>query len=169
MRIKITPKQKQLQSLLCYEPLTGEFVWRVRHEKAFNMSGKHAGTKSRKSIVLSINNKTYAAHRLAWVYVHGDVLTQDMQVDHINNNPHDNRIVNLRIATHAQNCSNARKWTKKSLPKGVSLQPKSGRYRVRIQVEKRGVYLGTYDTPEEAHEVYCEAAKKYHGEFARAS
>ncbi len=92
-----------------------------------------------------------------------------MQIDHLNNNPFDNRMENLRIATHAENCSNARKWQKKQLPKGVSKQTISNRYRARLQVGKKVVYIGTFDTPELAHAAYTEAAQKYHGEFARAA
>lgn len=168
MRIKPMPRQEYIQSVLDYNSDTGEFKWKIRKQKTFCRNGKIAGTKGKKAIQLFISNKSYYAHRLAYVYVHGDILTTEMQVDHINNNSFDNRIENLRLATHAENCSNARKWNKKQLPKGVSKQTISNRYRARLQVGKNVVYLGTFDTPELAHAAYIQAAQKHHGEFARA-
>lgn len=169
MRIKPVPLQQDIKSVLDYNPDTGIFIWKIRRQKAFNKSGKIAGAKGKKSICIILQDKSYPAHRLAWVYFYGNVLTEKEQVDHINGNPFDNRISNLRLATHAQNCSNARKWKGKLLPKGVSKQTKGDKYRARLQVGKDTIHIGTFDTPEEAHAAYCEAAKKHHGEFARTA
>ena len=167
MRIKEVPTQKYLQSVLDYNPESGIFTWKIRRQKAFNKSGRVAGTKGRKARYIYVNGSSYLAHRLAYVYSFGDVLSTEMQVDHKNTNSFDNRIDNLRIATHAQNCSNANRWKKKSLPKGVSIQTKKNGYRARIQVNKKVIHIGTFPTSEAAHNAYCEAAKKYHGDFAR--
>jgi hypothetical protein len=171
--IKDLPLQKRIHEVLDYNLETGEFRWKYRPEldgrENGRWAGKIAGSKGKKSIKIMIDGVQYSAHRIAWVYIYGDVLTQEIQIDHKNNNPFINRINNLREATHAQNCSNARKWKKKDLPKGVSVQTKSGRYRARLQVGKNVIHIGTYDTPELAHAAYCDAAKKYKGEFARAA
>jgi len=174
MKIRDIPSQDFLKSILDYNPCTGFFYWKTRNDIATiqnsRWSGKKAGAKGKKSIRIIINDVQYSAHRLAWVYMYGDILNENIQIDHRNNNCHDNRIDNLREASHSQNCSNARKWLKKKLPKGVSTQPNDvSRFRARIQVGKKVVHLGTFGSPEEAHAAYCEAAKKYHGEFARAA
>jgi hypothetical protein len=83
-------------------------------------------------------------------------------VDHRNNNKTDNRVVNLRWATHQENALNRRGCSKSGLPKGVSLK-KNGRYRAMF----REKHLGIYDTPEEAHAAYCAAAEAYSPEFWR--
>ncbi len=163
------PPQEYIQSVLEYNSETGIFRWKPRKRDTHHKARIFAGTKGKKAIQIVLSTKSYYAHRLAWVYIHGDILTTDMQIDHLNNNPFDNRMENLRIATHAENCSNARKWQKKQLPKGVSKQTISNRYRARLQVGKKVVYIGTFDTPELAHAAYTEAAQKYHGEFARAA
>jgi len=174
MKIRDIPPQSFLKSILDYSPDTGIFYWKTRNDispiQNTRWTGKGAGAKNKKSIKIIFNDVQYPAHRLAWVYVYGDVLNENIQIDHRNNNCYDNRINNLREASHSQNCSNARKWAKKSLPKGVGTQTNdASKFRARIQVGKKVVHLGTFPTPEEAHAAYCEAAKTYHGEFARAS
>lgn len=171
MYIKELPSQKDLHKALNYDPETGIFIWKKRNDQSSKWNGKFAGkiagSKNIKNASITFNWIGYPAHRLAWVYIHGDVLTSEIQVDHKNNNPFDNRIDNLRLATHSQNCSNARKWENKSLPKGVSQQTTGDSYRARLQVAKKIIYIGSFPTPELAHAAYCEAAMKYHGEFAR--
>lgn len=89
------------------------------------------------------------------------------KIDHINLCKSDDRWCNLREATHTQNMCNkthtARSLTK---TKGVQQLP-SGRYSAVIQIDHTNIYLGSYDTLEEARAVYLEAAKEYHGEFAQ--
>ena len=73
---------------------------------------------------------------------------------------------NLRIATHAQNCQNSRRpVTNTSGYKGVT--KKGNKYRANIWDQGKQQYLGSRDTPQAAHELYCEAALRIRGEFAR--
>ena len=86
--------------------------------------------------------------------------------DHRNGNGLDNRWVNLRVCTGPQNVCN-RKISKNNTSgfKGVS-ETKGGRFMAAIAFQQKTYYLGTFDTPEEAHQAYCEAAIRLHGEFA---
>lgn len=89
-------------------------------------------------------------------------------VDHINGDTLDNRRKNLRVCTSAQNVRNCKKSRRNTSGfKGVSLAKSTGKWLAYISVNMRNKYLGSFATPEEAHAAYCEAAKKYHGEFAR--
>jgi hypothetical protein len=89
------------------------------------------------------------------------------EVDHINGNKLDNRIENLRICTRAENQRNVRMIrSNKSGFKGVAKHQKSERWRAQIQVNKKQIFLGIFDTPEEASAAYVEAAMKYFGQFA---
>lgn len=87
-------------------------------------------------------------------------------IDHINGDTMDNRYSNMRKCTKGQNCRNAKK--RKDNTSGYKgVQVYGSRFRAVIYVESRSIHLGIYDTKEEAHKAYCDAAVKYHGEFAR--
>lgn len=173
MKIKPIPPQKFLHSALDYDPETGIFKRKWRDEIPYfenrRWAGKIAGTKGKKSIVISVDWEWYPAHRLAYVYMHGDVLSVEMQIDHKSNDPFDNRIANLRLATHGQNCTNCRARKGRLLPKGVYKYNESGMFRSAIGVNKKIIELGVFITTEEAHTAYMAAAKFYKGDFARSA
>jgi hypothetical protein len=74
-------------------------------------------------------------------------------VDHIDSNPLNNNLLNLRIITHRENTSKER--TKKSnLPVGVSFYKKSKKYISAIIINKKNTHLGYFNTPEEASNAY---------------
>lgn len=92
---------------------------------------------------------------------------QGMQVDHINGLKHDNRRSNLRICIHQQNAKN-RPGSKqlKGVHRIIDSKFKGKRVQSAIRVDGKQIYLGTFSSEIEAHQAYCEAAKKYHGEFS---
>ncbi len=159
----------RLKAVMHYDPETGHFTRLLSPYPA--LIGLRVGSikyaaNNRKYLVVFIDGRSYRLHILAVFYVTGIWPTTD--VDHENRDGADNRWSNLRVATRAQNRMNSicRADNKCGL-KGVSF--KQGRYRPRIQIGNRRLYLGGFDTPEEAHAAYEAAAKKYFGEFARAA
>jgi len=91
-----------------------------------------------------------------------------MDTDHINGNAFDNRKCNLRICTHAENTRNQKiRNDNISGYKGVSWHKQHKKWRAQIRNNYKRIHLGYFSTPELAHKAYCEAASKYHGEFAR--
>lgn len=91
-----------------------------------------------------------------------------MVVDHINGNKLDNRRSNLRVCTRAQNLMNRGKQRNNTSGfKGVSYHKQCSKWMAFIKLNKRFINLGLFDTPEAAALAYNEAAKKYHGEFAK--
>lgn len=89
-------------------------------------------------------------------------------VDHINGNGLDNRKSNLRLVTFLENAWNARKYkTSTTGLKGVTYEPSRQKWRARINVAGKRMSLGWFDTPGAAHTAYCDAAKRWHGEYAR--
>ncbi len=87
-------------------------------------------------------------------------------IDHIDNNGLNNQKSNLRLCTPSQNGFNVKKYkTNTSGYKGI-VSIKSGRWSARISINNKRINLGNFNTKEEAYKSYCEAAKKYRGEFA---
>lgn len=113
-----------------------------------------------------INKAPIMMHRLILERILNRPLNKDEYADHINGDGLDNRRSNLRLATRYENARNAR--LRKDSPfklKGVTKD--RDHWRARITVNKKQIYLGQFDNPEDAHKAYCEAAKIHHGEFAR--
>ena len=158
--------QEELKSLLNYDPETGLFTWLKANTRRVK-AGDIAGTKSEYGYIrIRIKDKTYRAHRLAWLYVYG---VNPILIDHINMVRDDNRLVNLREADKSKNKLNMGKRSdNKSGFKGVSYSKQSNKWRAACSVNKKQVYLGLYETPEMAFDVYKSFAKKHHGEFYRA-
>lgn len=141
---------------IIYEPDTGEFYWRA--------SGMPAGTINQRGYrTIPFKGRHYLAHRLAWLLVHGVWPTHF--IDHANLNRLDNRLVNLRPATRQQNNRNSLRSRRDGLPRGVTAR--NGRFRAQITIDGRCRKLGTYDTPEAAHEAYKAVAVGLYGEFGR--
>jgi len=93
-------------------------------------------------------------------------------VDHIDRDGLNNRRINLRRCTQAENSRN-RKGSSLSRHglKGVRLRtwdPAIAPYYAEIVYDGKRHHLGSYMTAEDAHRAYVEAAKRLHGEFARA-
>ena len=91
----------------------------------------------------------------------------DMLADHINGNGLDNRRGNLRLATSSENRRNSRTPSNNTSGyKGVSWRAKDKKWRASIAVLGKQTQLGHHLTAELAHQAYCEAATKLHGDFA---
>ena len=88
-------------------------------------------------------------------------------VDHVNGNPLDNRLTNLRIANKSQNAAN-RGLDKNNTTgyKGVSQVKKTGRYRATIRVKGKNIHIGIFALAKDAAVAYKQMAFRYFGEFA---
>src|SRR5882724_3992635 len=170
MHIKTLPKQEELLAAFDYDSDTGTLSWKYHPTQSASWNGKfaftRAGTNCIKSRIVYFNGISYPEHRIIWVLVNGDCLNPETQIDHRDCDPFNNRILNLRKALHEQNGSNSRLRIGKKLPKGVSIQTRGG-YRSRIGISGSVFNLGTFRTPEEAHEAYIKAAVRFKKEFAR--
>jgi len=150
---------------LNYDPDTGLFSWKKKPRGKVQI-GDPVGTKSKFGyVMLKVKGQRWPAHRVAWLMHYGNI--PEMMIDHINNDPSDNRINNLRLATYQQNGWN-RKSNKNNFCglKGAHFHKSTGMFRSRIMVNGKEHHLGDFLTAIEAHEAYCKAAAELHGEFA---
>lgn len=165
------PPAALVREKLDYDPETGVFLWKKSPRLGIE-AGERAGTARRSGYRL-ISIRWYGQifeHRLAWLYVYG-VAPSD-EIDHIDGNPSNNAISNLREATSSQQKMNKRVQSNNvSGLKGAYFHAcrHGKKWRSQIKVGRRLIFLGYFDTPEEAHRAYCVASKKYFAEFAHSS
>jgi hypothetical protein len=165
--VNIEELHKITHDYLDYNPETGEFLWKASRGR--RAKGARAGSvRSNGYAYIWVKGGYYRAHRLAWLYVHGRF--PDLEIDHVNMNKTDNRIENLRLATHSQNGANTgKKRNNKSGYKGVHYSRIRKKWRAQIEKGGNKHHLGLFYTPEEAHNAYIKAAQELFGEFARAA
>ena len=158
--------QKELKCALSYNKSTGIFLWKIKANKN-TIIGELAGCVRHDGyIILTVNKERYLAHRLAWLYVYGEI--PSFSLDHINNNPSDNRIKNLRAASFSENgCNSKIPCTNTSGIKGVDFYKPGRKWRARIIHRGRTYNLGYHADIEKAAEAVRIGRLKIHGNFAR--
>lgn len=184
------PKAQQidavrLREILNYCPETGVLTWKLRPAHMFSSRGstpreavahswnlKNAGKRA--FIALNGNGyfqgvafgKKYCAHRVIWAIQFGE--WPHDEVDHINGDRGDNRLSNLRAATHAENTRNRDYSTKNRWgSQGVCYRKDKAKWTATIILNGKRSWLGYHDTVEQAHQAYCEAAMRLHGPFTK--
>ena len=156
--------QERLKECLSYDPDSGDFVALV-DRRLYKAGDVFRTVNSSGYIRIRIDGVYHYAHRLAWMYVHGEWPPADL--DHINRNRVDNRLSNLRLATRRENLRN-RSASRSSATgvKGVDYHEGMKKYRVRIRSEGRRITIGYFGSVEEAALAYEKAAAEHHGKFA---
>ena len=150
-------KIDELRQALQYEPETGLFRW-----KCGARTGEIAGRPDPEGyVILSVKGRSYRAHRIAWMFVHGSY--PDKHIDHINQSKQDNRIANLRLCTNSENHQNTSPPANNtSGHKGVTWNKKDRKWRAQIKLNYRLRYIGSFDTKEEAIVARKQVEKEIH-------
>lgn len=165
--------QAYLISRLTYSEVTGLFFWKARAINDAgsiriqgiwnkNFAGKQAGSIHKASgySIITINNKRYKAHRLAWLYVHGRMPSE--QVDHIDHNRANNKINNLRLADASTNARNTKLPSRnKSGIIGVSFCNSRNRWRATISNGGKAKTLGYFHEKSKAAKARKSAEVEY--------
>lgn len=148
--------QDRLKELFLYEPETGKFTRKSTPNRKVGSVTSHG------RLNIFIDYQQYYAHRLAWLYVYGSWPVAD--VDHIDGNPLNNAIENLRDVSRSvnmQNIKRARKDSHSGLV-GVLKDKRKDRYMAYICVDGGRKYLGTFDTAEQANAAYLSVKRLVH-------
>lgn len=147
-------------------PLSRGLVALIDEADAPAITGLRWHAVARRRTFYAVAETRPAAGVRKGIYMHRLVIASTTMVDHINGNGLDNRRVNLRAATNAENQWNRIKTTGASKYKGVRLHKASGLWNPRIRVNNRVHSLGYHRTEEAAALAYDDAARRLHGEFA---
>jgi hypothetical protein len=154
----------RLRAVLFYDPATGLFTWLASLSPRWPV-GSVAGSVTGEGYVrISIDGERFSAHRLAWFYFH-ERWPVDL-IDHRNFIGVDNRIDNLREASHAESLRHRRSRRPKSGFKGVTFVRATSRWAASIDHDGVKRSLGRFGRAEDAYAAYCAAARRLHGEFA---
>lgn len=150
--------------LLTYDSNTGKLFWKPRTADMFFSGTRHGGPEAAaktwnkrfagKEAFASINNhghrlgaiyrRRYSAHRVAWLLHFGALPSQD--IDHINGDPGDNRIVNLRDVSAVENLRNQKKNSRNTSGVcGVTWDKRTGKWQAQIVIRQQNVFLGRFD------------------------
>lgn len=165
-----------------YDPETGLLSWRVRPRNHFktehgwkSCNGRNANNPpgiehhqrdGRKAgIRTCVDGRRLYAHRIIWEMMNGSV-PDGMVVDHIDGDPFNNRLSNLRLATHADNSHN-RKIRKDSPCSAGGVYPVRGKFRAVITTNYKKRHLGYFKTIEEAIDARASAEQEQWGQYAR--
>jgi hypothetical protein len=166
--MQVIPSIELIRSTFIYDPVSGDLRWRHNGRNQWARAGNLAGQSTKNCNGYSsvrVGGRSHRVHRVIWAYYYG--VWPDQDIDHINRDRADNRIENLRDATRSQNLGNS--IARSTSLKGAHFDKRRGKWKARITVDYKEIWLGSYNTEAEAHAAYCDAARIYFGEFARAA
>ena len=151
-----------VRELFDYDAATGVFTRRVTTNNNGARQGAVITTANGpgRHLITRFAGKKYYLHRLAWLYVYGR--WPDHVIDHINGDPTDNRIDNLRDVLQFVNQQNQRSAHADNRHGLMGVAKNHKRFSAQLQAEGKYHYIGTYDTPEQAHAAYIEARRELH-------
>ena len=151
-----------LRSVLHYEPATGIFTWKISNSNRVKVGEVTGSPDGGGYLRIQLQSRLYKAHRLAWLYVYGE--WPKLNIDHINRNPSDNQLVNLRNVTQKQNGQNASKPSSNtSGHTGVSWKKQNSKWVAHIRHNHKLIHLGCFATIEDAVAARKAGELKYWG------
>lgn len=153
---------EQARAMLSYDPFTGVFTRRLNRSHNAK-AGDVAGYQRQDGYwVIGVNGYQYRAHRLAWLITQG--AWPDVDIDHIDGNPSNNRIANLRQATRSENLQNQNKAHSGSTSGilGVHWSNQRKKWVAAITVNGKVRSLGRWESKDLAHQAYLRAKAALH-------
>ncbi len=130
--------QEELKNKLHYNPDTGVFTRRKLGKKQYGVTGGYNG---KGYLRITVGEKRYYSHRLAWLYMYGAFPSGE--IDHKNHIRDDNRISNLRDVDGKTNHKNISMY-KNNISGCTGVCFKANRWVATINVDKETINLGSF-------------------------
>lgn len=141
--------QSAAREIFAYDPDSGYLHWRISPKWGIRAGDKVGYMHKSGYVATKFKRDQYLVHRIVWLIEFGYFPTVD--IDHINRDRSDNRIINLRLATRAQNAQNCvtRRIGNSGVP-GVSWHKQSKKWRASIKANGEHIHLGGFDCLDDA-------------------
>ena len=151
---------EQAAEFMAYDPETGALSWKKKPNRNVRLSDPVGSMMPRGYIQVSLLGTKYLAHRIAWLLYYGE--WPENLIDHINGDRADNRIANIRDVTQDVNMQNLRGPTALNKVGLLGVRKKRKKFQAQIRLHGATTHIGTFATPEEAHQAYIAVKRKAH-------
>ena len=156
---------EKARRLLSYNPESGVLTWRVSSARNVFAGDVAGGIHPTGCVVVGIDGRQYKAHRLIWLIVYG--CWPAKYIDHVDRDPSNNRIENLREAEAYENSWNIKTRINSTTGiTGVYWSKRRKKYRVQIMVRGKRLHVGEFDSLDAAASARRCAEKRMFGRFA---
>ena len=156
---------QRLRELVQYDPDTGNFFAAIDSQcgkgRIIRCAGTKLGTVSDQGYIkITVHSRYVLAHRLAWLYITGEWPANG--IDHKDGNPSNNAFANLRDVTPRINSENQRRARSDNSNGLLGVTNSGAKFRAGIQISGKKLHLGSFDTPNSAHQAYLSAKRRMH-------
>lgn len=160
MKAALTPAR--LAELFWYDANGGELIRRISMGRGGRFAeGEVAGSLNGAGyLVVTADGVRLLAHRVAFAIAYGQ--WPQGQIDHIDGDRTNNRLLNMRDVPAVVNCQNQRRARGVTASGLLGVSRQRSRWKAEIKVNGKKRYLGAAATPEEAHALYVEAKRLLH-------
>ena len=161
MKEKRNISHAELKEIFSYDEQTGLLSWK-KTGMGRNNSRVAGSIRPDGYRIVHFAGGYHYIHRVAWFYVHGT--WPSGVVDHIDGNPSNNAIGNLRVVSKRTNAENVRGPTSASKTGylGVYQSRGVGSFIAQIRVNGKRLHIGSFKTALEAYDAYLSAKRKLH-------
>lgn len=151
----------RLREMYAYDPTSGVFTFKTARARGRKKIGDPVGIVHKSGyIILWTDGYPVYAHRAAWAMHYGEWPSQ--VIDHIDGVPGNNCISNLRDVPEDMNRQNKRHAPTYSKSGILGAHPRRNGFVARIRHQGKSMYLGVFQTSEEAHNAYVQKKRELH-------
>lgn len=151
----------RLRSSIKYTPSNGEFIWLIQPNGRVPVGSVAGHARPDGYIQIGFEGHPFLAHQLAWLHTHG-VLPR-AEIDHIDGDRSNNRLHNLREATHIENMQNKATYKNNTSGyTGVYWNDKTCKWHASIRVNGQMIHLGNFRDLRQAVAIRANAKAEHH-------